>query len=109
MDRISVLKKHLFVLLILGLLLFLYDVGIGCPFLYSTGIPCPACGSTRAILALFRLNFGAYFSYQPMALPLLVATVLAFHVTKFKNKSVVISFIVLVSVVNTILYLMRLL
>lgn len=37
-----------------------------CPFRELLGIPCLTCGSTRALLALARLDVGAAFSWNPL-------------------------------------------
>ena len=38
-----------------------------CPFHVLTGIPCAGCGSTRAALALARLDVGGAFAMNPLA------------------------------------------
>lgn len=38
-----------------------------CPWKALTGIPCPGCGTTRAALALGRLDFAAAFAVSPLA------------------------------------------
>ena len=37
-----------------------------CPVRLLFGVPCPGCGTTRACLALLRLDTGAAFAYQPV-------------------------------------------
>ena len=37
-----------------------------CPFKKITGLPCPACGTTRAWVAAFHLDFKAAFHYHPL-------------------------------------------
>ena len=64
-------KLYLLLCIIIALLLSFFD--IGCPFYYFLHIPCPTCGVTRALLALLRLDFKAYFNYNAMALGLLIA------------------------------------
>lgn len=39
-----------------------------CPFHVLTGLDCPACGSQRAIHALFHLRFAEAFVYNPFLL-----------------------------------------
>ena len=41
-------------------------LGIGCPIRYLTGVSCPGCGMTRAVRALFELDFKSAFEYHPM-------------------------------------------
>jgi hypothetical protein len=46
-----------------------------CLFKHLTGIPCPACGSTRAVLALFRGE--DVLAYNPLGIVTLAAASLA--------------------------------
>ena len=39
---------------------------IPCLYLMTTGLRCPGCGMTRMLLSLFRLDFTAAFSYNPV-------------------------------------------
>ena len=52
---------------------------IGCPIKYFLHFDCPACGSTRAIISLLRGDIRAYFTYNPVALPLLAVVLFALH------------------------------
>jgi len=38
-----------------------------CPWKALTGVPCPGCGTTRAALALARLDLAAAFAVSPLA------------------------------------------
>lgn len=38
-----------------------------CTFRSLTGIPCPSCGTTRAAVALLRLDFGSALAANPLA------------------------------------------
>ncbi|MBO5355857.1 MAG: DUF2752 domain-containing protein [Clostridia bacterium] len=53
-------------LLILGLYVTMFALGITCPIRYACGISCPGCGMTRACVNAFRLDFSAAFGYHPM-------------------------------------------
>ena len=80
---------------------------VHCPFLYLFGFPCPTCGVTRAIISLLKLDFKGYFFYQPMALPLVICALLMLHISKFKQKKFIYSFVLLVLIVNFILYIAK--
>ena len=72
--------RHLGYFAVLALAFYLLKVmGIGCPFRRVLGIPCPACGMTRSLGALLRLDFAASFAYHPLTLPLLAVLWLGFH------------------------------
>jgi hypothetical protein len=43
-----------------------------CPMAAILHLPCPACGSTRAALALMRLDFAEAFRFNPVA-PIVIA------------------------------------
>ncbi len=60
-------------------LLVLRLTGISCPIRAALGFPCPACGITRALSALLRLDFAASFSYHPAALPIAALLFLGIH------------------------------
>lgn len=76
---IKVLKHICFILLIgiVGYLLHHYE--IYCIIRYVTGIACPTCGSTRALIQLFRLDISGYLYYNPMAIPAVMLFLLAIH------------------------------
>jgi hypothetical protein len=38
-----------------------------CPFMHITGQPCPSCGSTHAVLHLFRFHFAEAFYANPFS------------------------------------------
>ena len=46
-------------------------VGIPCLFRVATGLHCPGCGISRALAALLRGNFDAFFEYNLLS-PLIV-------------------------------------
>lgn len=41
------------------------DFGIVCYVRYLTGYNCPACGSTRMVIEITKLNFSKAFHYNP--------------------------------------------
>ncbi|MBQ8281292.1 MAG: DUF2752 domain-containing protein [Lachnospiraceae bacterium] len=45
-----------------------------CPFQFFFKAPCPTCGVTRALIAIFSMDFSAYCQYNFMA-PFLVSAV----------------------------------
>lgn len=102
------LKKHFCIILMLcSVRIFYALVHITCPILYLTGYICPTCGVTRALLALIHLNIQSYLSYQPMALPLAIVVLLAFHLQQMKKpfQTCATVFMVVVLFSNTVLYL----
>lgn len=86
-----------------------YCYFLGCPFRNIVGVPCPTCGVTHALVSLLHLDFNAYMSYNPMALPLLIIVLLAFHLKLFKHKKIITAIIVAIAIVNFFLYLKRIL
>lgn len=107
----ALLKKHILIILgLLGIWAVALISGLPCPIAYLTGCVCPACGCTRAILALLQGNVEAYLRYQPMALPLVVAVVLCFHLRAIKKpfKGMAVTVVGLILLVNTALYVNRL-
>lgn len=82
----QLVKKHIHICTtLLGVWITYYLIGVTCPILFFTGQICPTCGSTRAILSLLRGNFKMYVSYQPMAIPLVVAVILCIHLQFMKK------------------------
>ncbi len=80
---------------------------IGCPIYRLTGFPCPACGTTRALISLVKLNLGGYFHYNPMGLPLL--TVFFSTIFGLIRKKPFMVYSLTVVMINYVLYLQRLL
>ena len=75
------LVKHALAVALLIIVPLLYELsGIGCPFRAIFGFPCPTCGVTRALICLVKLDFTGYMQWQPMAVPLVFALWLCFHV-----------------------------
>lgn len=104
------IKRHMFIIALMAGLIAGYNyLDITCPILAITGHPCPACGSTHAILALIHRDWQAYLEYQPMALPLALATLMCFHIrvmrTPFREISEI--FICNILLLNMALYISR--
>ena len=73
--RNTYLKKLPYIFII-GIALAAFYAFLGnCPIRMISGIPGPACGMTRAVIALFTLNFCASFYYHPLAIPALILIV----------------------------------
>ncbi len=51
---------------------------LGCPIRFFTGISCPGCGMSRALVALFRLDFPLAFEMHPLVFLLPVAVFVYF-------------------------------
>ena len=106
---IKAVKRHMAIIAICLFLLLIAKIGdISCPIQFFLNVPCPTCGTTRAMTALFRLDFDAYVSYQPFALPLVIAVLLGVHFHLFARKSRIYFYIAIVLVLNTVWYICRL-
>jgi hypothetical protein len=81
---------------------------IGCPILYFFNIECPTCGVTRALIALFELDFNGYIKYHPLAIPLLVAVWVFFHGKIIKRKKAAYFIAGVILFLNSLLYVIRL-
>ena len=66
------------------LILANYNIRIPCIFKELTGFNCPACGSTRATVALFRLNFKEMIHYN-LLYPLEIIYILQVGIIMFIN------------------------
>ncbi len=103
-------KDHIciaFTLVVYAIILNYFD--IFCPFYELTHVPCPGCGMSRAIWSLFRGEIRLYFSYNLMAIPV----VLAFVMEIFNEFSGKINYkyrltFIIIYVVNILYYLIRL-
>ena len=78
-----------------------------CPFFQFTGIPCPACGCTRALLNLARLNLSGYLAYNAFAIPLIFALLTATHMNKLRNRKIPQIVIAITAVLNLVYYSLR--
>lgn len=92
------------VILLFFFVMYLFD--ITCPIKAIFGFPCPACGTTRAMMSLLRLDFRSYFNYNPTALLLAVAFFLVLFGDKESKKAINV-YAVLVAVLNFAIYVAR--
>ena len=81
---------------------------ITCLFYKIIEKPCPTCCMSRALLALLRGDFNAYFQYNAMAFPVMVVFLIELysrHLNKYKCvMHCVCAFVLLV---NFVYYLLR--
>ncbi len=111
MDRRATLKKHAgMFLLAASVWLIWVMVGLECPILTLFHVPCPTCGFTRAWVLLFQGQWQASLQMHPMAVPLTLALVLAFHLKILPKKAKLPAWIFLAGVltINLIVYILRL-
>lgn len=94
--------------LLIGLLWLMWRFDVPCPVRALLRVPCPACGVTRALAALLRLDVGASLTYHPLALPLCAAALLALHRPLFRRTRAVDCFVIAVAVAVLALYVARL-
>lgn len=78
-----------------------------CPIQTWIKIPCPTCGTTRAMLSLLKGDIKSYFRYQPFALPLVIAVMIALHMKFITHKKVAKVYIYIVIFSNVIYYLCK--
>jgi len=64
----DVFAKNIWGIAAAGLYVVAANAAFGyiCPSMWFLGLPCPACGLSRAVLSLLRLDFGAAVLYNPM-------------------------------------------
>ncbi len=63
-------------ILIMGIILFIFDIKLGCLFKKYLHIPCPGCGLTRSFKAIFKLDFINAFKYNILGIPLFISILL---------------------------------
>ena len=96
MKKIT-LRKFLAVHIPVAVVIVLYIIlPIGCPIKYFLHFDCPACGSTRAIISLLRGDIRAYFTYNPVALPLFALHRKLFNLSRRTEMLIIISIAVCV-------------
>ena len=83
-ERFRRVRKTYLIVLALGVAYVIFTLatgwGIPCPFYTVTHLQCPACGVSRMILSLLRLDFAAAWSYNPYLLingPIIVGCLIA--------------------------------
>ena len=105
----KILKQDILCFVVFVLFLLFARFGFVCPVLYFFGIPCPACGMTRALASLARLDFAQYFKYNAFALPVLLCVVSELHKGLFKkHKKTVDIAVCAVALLNFGYYITRL-
>lgn len=106
----SILGMHLLFIGLGILFLFIYSwLDITCLLRFVIDVPCPTCGATRAMFSLARLDFVAYWFYNPMALPLGIAFLAVFHYRLLpKWRKFIIVYVGIVLVLTVVLYFYRL-
>lgn len=70
-----------------GLLHWLENHLLACPFKQLTGVDCPGCGIQRSLLALFRGEWITSFKLYPATLPIIGLIVLMLVHLKFELKN----------------------
>lgn len=73
------LKNGIICVIILIFLLLFFK----CPMKLLFDIPCPGCGMTRAIISLLKFDFKVSFTYNPLAIFVLLALVYFIFIRKF--------------------------
>ncbi len=104
------IKKHMrYIGIGLFLWWFSYIIGYQCPILFFIDVPCPTCGMTRAMVALLKGDIDLSISYHPMAIPVLIAVLLCFHVKLLEGmkKKIVLTIILVTLVSNFCLYVVN--
>lgn len=102
------LKIHILIIsLLICYTVFCYF--LGCPFRNIFGFPCPTCGMTHALISLICFDFNGYINYNPMALPMAITILIAFHLNLFKHKKILTVIVVSIAIINFFVYLKRIL
>ena len=105
---IKLLLKHLLYGSIILAVILLYQVtGIHCPIKYLLGIPCPACGMTRSLFSMLRMDIRGSFSYTPMTSLVIIAVLLGMHEKLFAHKKIIDGILIIVAVLTLTLYIYR--
>lgn len=108
-SKKAILIRHAIYALILAVYAAaMHFFEIHCPIAYIFGVPCPTCGMTRAMISLIRLDFAAYISYHPLALPMTLAIWFLIHLKLFKKKTLITVASLSVVVLNFLYYIWQL-
>jgi len=101
------IKTIAYLIFLLGIftVVALFVSKFGCIFRKLTHIPCPACGMTRAIISLMKLNFSSYFYYNAFALPVLLSIAVLVCSRVFGKPIIIFSIVILI--LNFAYYLYR--
>lgn len=102
--------KHIVIILMIFTIWLLFQIfSIPCPSKLFFKVPCPACGTTRALFSLLRLDFKSYFHYNAMAIPLVICIILEIHRNLLKKELIkyINSSIILVSILYILYYFCR--
>ncbi len=80
---------------------------VHCPFAFFLGIKCPTCGISRALISLLSLDLKSYFSYHPLAIPMVVSVWILITQDLIKFKRSVKAAAMITVVLNFIIYLIN--
>ncbi len=70
-----------------GILHWLENHLLACPFKQLTGVDCPGCGIQRSVIALFRGELAISFQLYPATLPMIGLLILLLVHLKFELKN----------------------
>jgi len=110
MEKSKFVRNNIIYLIIAVLYVIALGIfNIDCLITYVFKIPCPACGMTRALISLAKLNFKESFKYHPMAVPLLAAIFLGLNYNeKPLHKKWVKYTVIIISILVFLVYIIRL-
>ncbi len=104
----QLLKKRTgYLALFLLVALFMKLIGAPCLIRQLFKVPCPTCGSTRAIIALLKLNLKGYLYYNAMSLFVFLSAVIIIYKEFLPKKSEFLAYFFLA--INLVYYFYRLL
>lgn len=101
-------KREIYILILLvGVIMFYYFSGMGCPILFFTGISCLGCGMTRACISMLQLDFISAFRYHPLCFLLPLAVIIMILQEKMPKK-IYQCFLIGMVIMFVIVYMIRL-